>query len=294
LRLLCQSDTLLMDGNFAMAPRLFLQLYILHVPLGETAVPVVYAFMENKTQDSYEELLNAVVAAAEATTETSPNPGLVITVFETAAVNSARAVFGEDVTTRGCYFHFRQSTWRKIQELSLVSLYMESDVFRLFVGMMNGLAFLPLDDIARGIEFLRTTAPPEAEDLLDYFDSTYVTGTCTAPKFSPRIWNMHVATMTGDHRTDNLAEAWNRKFSSMVGHCHPTIWRAIDALQSQQASVATVMTQEMAGHPPKKKTKRIYKEMQQRLVTLCTQYVQGLRPLNDFLRGVGHMNTFSY
>ncbi|CAN7984762.1 unnamed protein product, partial [Ixodes hexagonus] len=275
LRLLCQSDTLLMDGNFTMAPRLFLQLYILHVPLGETAVPVVYAFMENKAQDSYEELPNAVVAAAEATTETSPNPGLVITVFETAAMSSARAVFGEDVTTRGCYFHFRQSTWRKIQELSLVSLYKESDVFRLFFGIMNGLAFLPLDDIARGIEFLRTTAPPEAEDLLDYFDITYVTGTFRrvltrngtvrlrrcAPKFPPRIWNMHVATMTGDHRTNNLAEAWDRKFSSMVGHCHPTIWRAIDALQSQQASVATVMTQEMAGHPPKKRTKRIYKEM---------------------------------
>ncbi|CAN7991483.1 unnamed protein product, partial [Ixodes hexagonus] len=132
--------------------------------------------------------------------------------------------------------------------------------------MMNGLAFLPLDDIARGIEFLRTTAPPEAEDLLDYFDSTYVTGTFRrvltrngtvrlrrcAPEFPPRIWNMHVATMIDDHRTNNLADAWNRKFSSMVGHCHPTIWRAIDALQSQQASVATVMTQEMAGHPPKK------------------------------------------
>lgn len=58
-----------------------------------------------------------------------------------------------------------------------MSLYEESDAFRLFIGMMNGIAFLPLDDVARGMNFLQTVGLTRADELLYYFDSTYVNGT---------------------------------------------------------------------------------------------------------------------
>ncbi|KAG0413171.1 hypothetical protein HPB47_009684, partial [Ixodes persulcatus] len=41
-------------------------IYVFRVPLGEVAVPVVSAFIENKTQESYEEVPSAVVAISEA------------------------------------------------------------------------------------------------------------------------------------------------------------------------------------------------------------------------------------
>jgi hypothetical protein len=43
--------------------------------------------------------------------------------------------------------------------------------------MMDGLAFLPVPDLTNGIHLLRTLCPddpPEAAELLDYFDSTVV------------------------------------------------------------------------------------------------------------------------
>ena len=43
--------------------------------------------------------------------------------------------------------------------------------------MMDGLAFLPVLDLTNGIHLLRTLCPdepPEAAELLDYFDSTYI------------------------------------------------------------------------------------------------------------------------
>jgi hypothetical protein len=46
-------------------------------------------------------------------------------------------------------------------------------------GMMDGLAFLPVPDLINGIHLLRTLCPddpPEAAELLDYFDSTYISG----------------------------------------------------------------------------------------------------------------------
>ena len=45
--------------------------------------------------------------------------------------------------------------------------------------MMDGLAFLPAPDLTNGIHLLRTLCPddpPEAAELLDYFDSTYISG----------------------------------------------------------------------------------------------------------------------
>ena len=45
--------------------------------------------------------------------------------------------------------------------------------------MMDGLAFLPVPDLTNGIYRLRTLCPydlPEAAELLDYFDSAYISG----------------------------------------------------------------------------------------------------------------------
>ena len=45
--------------------------------------------------------------------------------------------------------------------------------------MMDGLAFLPVLDLTNGIHLLRTLCPDdslEAAELLDYCDSTYISG----------------------------------------------------------------------------------------------------------------------
>ena len=42
--------------------------------------------------------------------------------------------------------------------------------------MVDGLAFLPLHEVQTRMEYLRSVAMPGSEALLDYFDSTYVSG----------------------------------------------------------------------------------------------------------------------
>jgi hypothetical protein len=90
--------------------------------------------------------------------------------------------------------------------------------------MMDGLAFLPVPDLTNGIHLLRTLCPddpPEATELLDYFDSTYISGRPrqqnpaqnkavrlvlrrSPPMFPPAIWNVQDATVNGDPRTNNM------------------------------------------------------------------------------------------
>jgi hypothetical protein len=75
-----------------------------------------------------------------------------------------------------------------------VPLYNNDDDFTLFCGMMDGLAFLPVPDLTIGIHLLRTLCPddpPEAAELLEYFDSTYISGRLSRikHKIKQSVWS---------------------------------------------------------------------------------------------------------
>ena len=120
LRLLSTANTWMMDGNFSMAPSGFLQLYIIRVPFGEITLSTVYALLQDKSQDTYEELLSAVIDRCHEL-ELLPDPATIIVDFEQAAIPAISVVLGPDTTTQGCFYHLTQSTWRKIQDLGLTN-----------------------------------------------------------------------------------------------------------------------------------------------------------------------------
>ena len=111
--------------------------------------------------------------------------------------------------------------WFHSKFSGLVAQYKEDEDFRHFCGMLDGLAFLPLEHVAEGMAHLRRIVPPGAEGVIEYFDSTYVTGTYrnirvpngnelyrrVPPMFLPVSWNVNQATLNNDPRTNNIAEA---------------------------------------------------------------------------------------
>ena len=56
------------------------------------------------------------------------------------------------MVNKGCFYHLTQSTWRKIQSLGLTQLYKDREDIRQFCGMIDGLAFLPINDIQAGLQ----------------------------------------------------------------------------------------------------------------------------------------------
>ena len=128
-----------MDGTFNVAPLLFTQLYVIRVPLGESAVTYRYAFLPNKYQSTYEELFTAI---QDRSTELSfqADPTTITLDFEQAVINVVMSSFGTQVNVHGCFYHLTQATWRKIQTLCLVQRYREEKV-KLFCDMLDGLAF---------------------------------------------------------------------------------------------------------------------------------------------------------
>ena len=77
--------------------------------------------------------------------------------------------------------------------------------------MLDGPAFLPLDQIVQGMEHLRNVQPPEAQRLTECFDATYVPGIQrrvnaageirhVSPRVIPALWDVHEETVTVNPR----------------------------------------------------------------------------------------------
>ena len=158
LRALCRANTWYMDGNISLVPAVFEQLYVIRAPLGTTCISCVYALLPGKTEAVYTQMLEAFTDACTAL-GFNADPTTVVTDFEMAAMHAVTAVFGQQVHVQGCFFHFCQSTRRHIQDLGLSALYIADDVTKHFVGMLDGLALLPLADVPGGMAHLRANTP---------------------------------------------------------------------------------------------------------------------------------------
>ena len=61
----------------------------------------------------------------------------------------------EHLNLHGCFYHLTQSTWRKFQNLGLSELYKENVEIRHFCDMLDGLSFLPLEQVPQGMAYIR-------------------------------------------------------------------------------------------------------------------------------------------
>ena len=208
------------------------------------------------------------------------------------------------VNHQDCFYHLTQASRRQMQQLGLVPLYNNDDDFRLSCGMMEGFAFLPVSDLTNGIHLLRTLCPddpPEADELLDYFDSTSISGRLrqqnpaqnqevrlvlrrSPPMLPPVIWNVHDVKVNGDARTNNMREGWYNKFCNLV--CHTSIWRVIEWCQNEEATVRTIIQQDAVDYPPVKRTQQRHAQLQERVQNLCRDLNTGQKTIAELLCGV--------
>ena len=101
-----------------MSPPGFKQIYVIHASLGESSVPVVFAFSERKNQATYDDLFQALQDQLNEL-NLNADPDTIICDFETAVIQSIENIFG-DIEVQGCFYHLTQSTYRKVQDLQLV------------------------------------------------------------------------------------------------------------------------------------------------------------------------------
>ncbi|CAB4373838.1 unnamed protein product [Rhizophagus irregularis] len=241
---LSQAPFWMMDGTFKTVPVIFSQLYTIHAPVGgdnSRVLPLVYSLVTSKSVEIYrclfEELLDFAIE-----NNIDLQPSVILTDFEQASIIASRLVFPR-IRNKGCFFHLGQSGWRKIQSLGLATRYGDNEQFSLMLCHLFALAFLPSDEIPEAFNALKLEMPPEADEVVKWFEEIYVHGKIrrhlrngntihSDPLFPPQLWSVFDSIdETGVPRTQNIAEAWHRRWDILLGQNHVGLYTMIEQLQ---------------------------------------------------------------
>ncbi len=108
-------------GTFKCCPTLFYQLFTIHGVINAQSFPLGYFLLQRKTEAQYSRALEQLKQE-----NVCLEPREILVDFELASINAFKKSF-PSAAIKGCFFHFAQANWRKIQELGLASVY-KSDV----------------------------------------------------------------------------------------------------------------------------------------------------------------------
>ena len=251
LAALYQTEYVICDGTFEMAPSTAYQLYTFHGFVHGEALPLAWALLPNKTQATYVELFTAIRSGMiDAYGDTGCRKTFLID-FELAAINGLRHVFPESIV-KGCSFHFRQAVYRRVQLEGLAQDYEnEYSEIRRWVKRVMSLTSLPTFAIGLIWQWLRVppacdpTTYAKAQAFSAYVDRTWING-----DFPPSLWSQY------DNlgpRTTNVAEGWHSGLNSTFGVPHPSLRIFLDWLQRHQYQVQCRGIQLAAGRSPKQR-----------------------------------------
>lgn len=289
LEMFAREDVWFADGTFKHCPLLFYQIYSLHVLLHGQAIPGIYALLPNKTAKTYARLLTALHELQPAL-----NPKLVITDFEKAAMKAFLKVFPL-AQLHGCFFHFGQAIFRRIQQAGLQKRYENDADFALSMKHLSALAFVPTAHVTEAFDALiaEHTIPAAAREILDYMEDTWI-GRITRdgrrqPIFPLELWNCAESVLNDLPRTNNSVEAWHRGFEALTTSHHENLWRCISYFQKSHDSVAVTVEQYVAGQAPPAKKKK-YTDVNNRLKNIVNQFQEFETDADaiEYLRGIAH------
>lgn len=167
----------------------------------------MYVLAPNKTKKTYQQVFNWVSKQVP-----EWKPMHIMSDFELGAINAAKEVFPE-AKMHGCFVHFCQAIWRRVQLVGLQTKYSNDPVFALNIRQLISLAFLPSENIADAFSMVCRSEfwtenendenSPKIQEILDYFETNFIgIDTRTQSKrrrasFASSTWSVYELTLLG-------------------------------------------------------------------------------------------------
>ena len=136
LQLLVDNDTIYADGTFYTCPSLFTQLCTLHDMVDGGMLPLVFALLPGKSEQLYTRYFHLLKEPCTQR-QMALQPTTLFIGYETAVQNAARTSF-PGITIKGCFFHYTQCIWRKVQNTSVPILNFPPHVMILLYSIVWG------------------------------------------------------------------------------------------------------------------------------------------------------------
>jgi hypothetical protein len=231
-----------MDGTFDISPTLFMQVYTVHVLKHGRCLPVVYGLLPRKTQAIYTSFLTVI------SNKLNMAPRTITSDFEKALLNACQTVF-PSTQLHGCFFHFKQSMFRRIQDLGLVPAYMSNDGIRKLLKLPQVLAYIPVTHVFDTFQTLKSEVTcPTISAFYEYIENNYVGKHIEStrgrgvnkktivsrqdPVFPIELWSVYSRINDNLPRTNNFVETWHNAFGSMLKK-HPLVYELVDEFRKE-------------------------------------------------------------
>ena len=179
-------------------------------------------------------------------------------------------------TIRGCYFHFKQALWRKLQAFDLVPEYkVLSSLVRRWFETIGALPFMEpgsVVDVWR--DHIVGNLPQEMSEFGSYFERTWIGSPSTEPIFDKYLWNQYDTVLARLPRSNNLVEGWHDGFQTLVGCSNPTLWTFLTALKKEENLTFSKKVKMSLGEGPEPKRRkwRLYDERLSSIVDDFDEY----------------------
>ncbi|CAF3646667.1 unnamed protein product [Rotaria socialis] len=276
LSILKQNKHWFADGTFKVCPDDYYQLFTLHAMMTNAIIPLVYGLLIGKSSEDYNLFFEKVLE------QDNFEPESIMTDFETGTIKSVREML-PNVLHKGCLFHFSQAVWRQVQSKGLTTKYNEDEYFRLNVKKLIALAFVPLDKVTTGFDLICDQFDDDADDLLEYFEKTWIGTGRTKPQFDHKLWNVYDRVIAAVPRSNNSVEGWHNAFATRVAINHPNIVKLAEKIRREQSKFEVDMQKILQGHDIKTK-KACYRKLDERLTRLVNAF--DASQMDQFLKNV--------
>ena len=210
---MAMTDILFMDGTFSSCCKLFAQLYIIHMNDGGMYRPVLFCFLPNKKQMTYEWLFNRVELLVKKQHETD------VTVFDrnvVVKVDFEKAVIGALSRKRcrvsECFFHFAQCIYKNIRKKCWAEFKSDPEAKRL-CSILVQMAFLTppqIEAVSPLLEVKLTACGLGA--LWRYFSKTFL-----SRRFPPEMWSSQQISNRTNNRCESFHSALVKTFPVHAG-----------------------------------------------------------------------------
>lgn len=183
---------------------------------------------------------------------------------------------------KGCFFHYCQAIWRKVQALGLATTYQsDPDLYR-FVRRAAALPLAPVALVEDAWLHALADSPDTTKARLfaDYVTETWIEG-----HFEQHMWN-HFD--TDGARTTNHLEGWHSKLNRIVKKSHPNLFEFILVIQVEQ-SVNEIKLLQIEGGAARPIKKRKYRRLEEKISDLKQKFSAGHTTMMRYLDSVSYL-----
>ena len=138
----CNSVLTFILMEHSACPKPYKQIVTIRGNYWERVLPLAFCMLGSKATGLYHEMLQQLKRHVMRLTSNDLTPARTVCDFEISLMSAIQSEF-PGTTLHGCFFHFCQSLWRKIEELGMTTVYGQNPSIKKVIRKIMSLGYLP-------------------------------------------------------------------------------------------------------------------------------------------------------